>query len=323
MKEKQAKKKLSFALLSSTMITVIIALGVWFYVQSNEHQEPEIGQIIISETEAADLKSFYEINPESISKGEYFDVKYAYLNPERVESIYDSIGENDIYIEVVKKDNRPIRICNTWYQDKIRSFRWGAEHAQKEDEAFMSFEGVMDLPIYKRIFIPIREEYKKISYDTQINRSLLMHTQSVKPYSTKPGHDKYDLTELFVGYDVREGSSNGECIQEDHHLKYDAKQRIPALEEIKERCMTSECSIYEKRYVSYYFGVLLKEDFDRWYVELKTYLQEVDIRSYPHAYIMTDYIDFGEEPDDLAERKKTLNLSDEQYEKYLELIELS
>lgn len=310
------KKKLSITLLSSVMIIVLIALGAWLYVQNKECQEPqkeEIGQIIISETEAADLKSIYEINPESISKGEYFDVKYAYLNPERIENIYDQIGLNEVYIEVVKKDNRPIRICNTWYQDKIDSFRWVAERDQKEDEAFISFEGVMDPPAYQQIFLPIREEYKKIGYDTQINSSLLWHI-----WLEKSEDDKYDLSEISIKYDVVEGFISDEVIEEKHHLKYDAKQRITALKELKERCMTSECSIYEKRYVSYYFGDLLKEDFDRWYEELKAYLQEVNINDYADSYIMIDYT----KEDDLEECKKTLNLSDEQYEKYLELIAL-
>ena len=73
-------------------------------------QKYSVVNVKISEQEQEEINSFYEINPDSISRGKIFDLKYVYCDPKNEKTTR--------YVEVVLKNKMPYEIGTITYYDK-------------------------------------------------------------------------------------------------------------------------------------------------------------------------------------------------------------
>lgn len=102
--------------------------------------------------------------------------------------------------------------------------------------------------------------------EIQLLVSLIIHATNYNLSVTEGQVNKllpsqYDLLELTIGFELKEGMTANQCHLEEYHLKYDPQQQINALKGLKERCMISEYSAYQKKVCIILFWHAIKRRF--------------------------------------------------------------
>ena len=302
------KKRIYRFLLGSAIVVVCFLIGLRIYVINADKAK----EIKLSEQEKEEIQSFYEINPEGIVTGEHFDFKYAYMNPIRLQN-KEQIGTGIICIEMEKKDTKPIQLNSMFHRDKngalwrfmllpYKRFYTLSEVAKESNTTFVD---------------PLRAEYHQIAVDILVLSTILLEDDNWdKKNETE---NQYDFSEMHIGLGLRDSVLQFRDQQEYFHLKYDEDKLLHSLREVKEKCKYEQCNRYEKRHIGYYFGTLLHVDFEQWYKEIQEFIALVDVKK--ERYIISMMYDY-EKYDHLDKRKEDLKLTDDQFERYKEIINM-
>lgn len=275
-----------------------------------------INNLEISETEKEKIASFYEINNNTIVRGENFDFKYVYRDPKQ--------PFISVRIEMVSKNQEAIKIKNISYYDKNGTELCTA----RVDTIFISIDDINFSPFlrpsggtndyFRRDFQLYRKGYLLFDYCTLNDISL---------EDLEIG--TYDLNEISITIRERTGIFGLEEKEETYHMVFDEEKQLMATKAIKDRYMSGEeCNEYELEQINYYFGLLYYRDFEQWYTEIKEYLSYLkkDVHYIRGAYEtgMYDIVNFPRIKDfeNREELLVYLELNDDQVKKYSEIIEI-
>ncbi len=135
---------------------------------------------------------------------------------------------------------------------------------------------------------------------------------------------KYDLNEIELIITTKTGLSNFQKKKETIRLVYDEEKQFMASKQIKEQYKNGyECNAYEKRQISYYFGILFNRDFEQWYTEIKDYLSYVKEKNDCSTVSLSTMLNYPcEEELESEDLQKFMNLNDDQYVKYKEVMQI-
>lgn len=254
--------------------------------------------------EQEDIDSFYAIEPESISRGLSFDMKYVYLDPTAFHNHEESANLLDaMAIEVVMKNNRPLDL------KRIRIYN---QCGRLLDISYGNFK-IRKIDVRKDLlFIPLSEEYQRLGY--------LASPISSMWYIISYNNFSPDLTHLRINFDVKESNFQLFYRTDSNYVVYDENKRLESTRKIKETCIgNSSCNYYEKRQVGYYFGILFHKNFDQWYQEIKEFMaQTEDLEDY-HLEITFNNPCTREKEKSLQEK---LDVNEEQLQKCLEIMDI-
>ena len=257
--------------------------------------------IEISEQEQEEINSFYEINPESISRGNVFDLKYVFCVSEDQEFTK--------YVEVVMKNKMPYEIGRVRYYDK-------------NNRCFMDFENnqdsgntIQDMNTMIQNFGQSSDNKRLgwfIDVNWAVNSATTLNSTSVD----------YDFSEITIELEIKKGLWNLQREIETHHIVFDENAQLSSIRKIKDKIMNGKPSnAYEKRQIDYYFGILFRKDFDQWYDEIKGFLlntQEVDVY-FPYFALNLPSFETLESDEEI---KRVFNFDDAQLVKYKEVVQL-
>ncbi len=264
-----------------------------------------INNLEISEKEQAEIASFYEINSDAIVAGENFDFKYVYRDPKQPVS--------SIVLEMVSKNQEAIKIKNISFYDKN-----GTElcTTQDIDKDFISTDD--------RTFFYYFRPYSY--HDGYFRSAYVEFALCARDFYSldDPEIGKYDLSEISMTIRKKTGLFDLIEQEETYHMVYDEKKQLEAAKAMKDRFMSGEeLNIYERSQISYYFGIMFYRDFDTWYTEVKEFLSRLIEKDY-FVLRVTDMLNYPlyKEFEKREELQAFMELNDEQYEKYREVLEI-
>lgn len=288
--------KNSFIIIGCTILTITFIKMCLLYEQDVEFK--------IYSQEQKDIDSFYAIEPESISRGLSFDMKYVYLDPTVFHNYEESANLLDaMAIEVVMKNNRPL---------DLKGIRIYNQHRWLLERLYVNFK-IRKIEVRKdALFIPLSEEYQRLGY---LASPISDMRYVIKYYDSRP-----DLTQLRIYFDVKESNFQLYYRTDSNYVVYDENKRLESTRKIKETCIgNTPCNYYEKRQVGYYFGILFRKNFDQWYQEIKEFIAQTENLEDYHLEITFTNPCTREKEKSLHEK---LNITEEQSQKCLEIMDL-
>ena len=267
----------------------------------------------ISQQEQEEINSFYEIEPDSISRGLNFDMKYVYLDPTALESDDDSllVANDAIVIEVVMKNKKSFKLDYITITNKNGHEILGENDTPLDKEISLIEEDPTG------VFVSLSNENEQVKYKRLGDlRRPLGELWIVINYFK----NILDLSELRINFYEKESDLQLFYTRDSNYIVYDEEKRFESTKNIKEKCMIEECNGYEKRHVRYYFGILFRKDFEQWYREIKEFISTVD---QPKDYDLTT--SFGNPCKRIKDKrslKEKLGLNDAQFKQCLEIMDL-
>lgn len=269
---------------------VCISLIIVFSIFPKEQQE----KVNITKTEQQAIEFFYNDDYGNVAKGKTFDVKYAY---------YDPINISDNTFEIVKKKQIKTKI------DAIDILTQSGDNYYGAFNCNFYYDLSPKVPSYFASF----DEGRTFKLYGITNFSLLnvtaLHNEKLK--QGKPVfHEEVKHITLILNV-------NGE--EEKYTLTCDTEQQFEIAKRYKNELFSGKrTDEYAHKETGYYFGFLFRKNFDQWYEEMKSFpINEVE-KDYLDWNIMTHLTYYANSKEEL---KTFLQLSEEQFLKYLEVLE--
>lgn len=267
------------------LIIFVLIISGFIFMKTWKKTYTKANYNIASVQEKEKLDFFYD-GSIPISKGKYFDIRYLYYNDK---------SPTKIKLDVVKKVEEDIKI------DEMIIYNSNGE------EILIMLEA-LNVEFHKKqtkepnIFMT----FKNYNYYGILNGYNLFRGD--RGYLT-PDEEYRNLQKLTIELKI-DGAI------EKHELVFDKKESLNTLAQVNEwKHDTGQET--RRYYLSYYYGLLMKEDFEQWKQNVNMLLNDEYAKDYDWSNIFDLPNSIYLETYKVEQLQGYLNLSDEEFEQYL------